>query len=449
MREATQWWNEWAGARRPWLLLGDGPSRTRQGEFDLSPYCTVALNGAAKQAQAEVVVVTDAQALQAAPISGAPFVLMPDPFPAENGGTRPLASLVEETPALKAAETDGRLVRCDAAATGGGAAGVIGLLGALGAKHIRTLGVDDGTGPTPDAVREAEGIGKAIQKYDLYCGPLTSEVPARLFLGSDPSQALGAKVLEYSVRRHSTLTTQFDTMQHVHVPMPKDPNNQPRTQFSFHRFAIPKLAGYHGRALYVDADMLTFSDLRELWETPFGDATVLHAPPSAPNRPKQTSVMLLDCDRLSWDVDRIVQDLDAGRFNYEGLMRDMLLEPPGAVQEGLPIAWNSLEEYVPGQTRLIHYTDMKYQPWVSRRNANGALWIEALKDALADGFVTPAEVRQAVRDGYVRPSLVWQIRVRPERWPLFLKTLGPALDLRYKPHRGLRKRLSKAKIGIS
>ncbi len=443
MLSAIQWWNEWEGAKRPLLVLGDGPTLARRGEFDLDFYARIALSGAAEIGETDAIFFADweaarTQASQA--MRQARFLLVP------LAGSESAQS----TPALKDLDAQGRLIGYDAGAAGREGAGtLIHLLGTLGAKNIRTLGVDYGLAPTPEAGRLRDGIAAAIQKFGLSFGPLTAETPARIFIGADPSQMLGAKILEYSIRRHSTLTTEFDTMQQVAVPMPKNPQNQPRTQFSFSRFAIPALAGYHGRALYLDADMLVFGDLRELWELPFGDSTAMYAPPSNPARPKQTSVMLMDCDRLTWDLDAIVRDLDEERYDYDGLMRDMKLEPERAVQPRVPTAWNSLEEYVPGETRLLHYTDMKYQPWVSRRNPNGDLWVTALCDALQDGFVTLPEVKQAIRDGYVRPSLLWQLRVPPARWGWFRKNVAPVLDVRHKPHRGLRKRLKSAKIGIS
>ncbi len=61
--------------------------------------------------------------------------------------------------------------------------------------------------------------------------------------------------------------------------MPKDEPNRGRTGFSFSRFQIPKLAGYKGRALYLDADMQVFGDIAELWDIPFDDAQgAVHAP---------------------------------------------------------------------------------------------------------------------------------------------------------------------------
>jgi hypothetical protein len=474
MREAAQWWaeqNSGGGAGRPWLVLGDGPTLARRGEFDLSAYRTLALGpDVAREIPADAVLVRDADSLREAVGGGAQFVIAPHQLrDGRNGGDGDgptLGALLNDLPPLKALAEQGRLVAYDHVALIVAGAGLVGgdsrrsdaaeavwLLGALGAREVRTLGVDPvitDAGPTLESARQADAIAASINEFGLLAGPLTSEVPARIFIGSDPSQALGAKMLEYTTRRHSTLSTLFDTMQHVEVPMPKDPRNQPRTQFSFNRFAIPSLAGYRGRGLYVDADMQVFHDLRELWEMPFtGGAKAMYAPPSHPSRPPQTSVMLLDCANLKWDVKDIVRDLDEGRYDYEGLMRDMKLEPEGAVQSLLPPVWNSLEEYVPGKTRLLHYTDMKTQPWVSRRNPNGDLWVEALRDAIREGFVSTDEVRQAVSDGYVRPSLLAELKLEPAQRPLFRKVVGPLLDSRYKPHRQLRKRLSGAGIGIS
>ena len=459
MLDVTSWWTQFGGAERRWLILDSGPSLARRGEFDLSAYATVALGRAINEAAADVALIDDLDVVRdcgARIESSAGFLLMPlRPNQSGKPSERSLEASLDTIPVLKALNDQGRLIGYEAESPkAGGAADAVRLLGTLGARQIRTLGVDPNPAvpPTPisaEATRLADTIATAAQKFQLDFGPLTSETPARIFIGSDPTQMLGAKILEYSIRRHSTLSTVFDTMQTVKAPVPRDPQNQQRTEFSFSRFAIPSLSGYHGRALYLDADMLVFQDLRELWELPFDGATVMHAPPSNPSRPKQTSVMMMDCDRLRWDLGSIIGDLDEGRYKYDDLMQNIALEPSGDVRDSLPTVWNSLEEYVPGKTRLIHYTDMKTQPWVSRRNPHGELWVQYLRDAVRDGFVTVADVREAVQNGFIRPSLLWQLRVAPQRWPRFLKTAGPVLDIRYKPHRGLRKRLSRAKIGIS
>ena len=443
MREAAEWGARDGGPERRFLILGDGPTLARAAEFPLTEYRILALSPSALAApglptdfKADVLWIPDANAaasLTAGRTARVNAVLAP-------------RALIGASPVLQSLAEAGRLFAYGAAhptPDAPDAAKALYQLAALGAKEIRTLGVDFGPEPTPDAVRKADAIALVIQKFGLNCGPLTSEVPARIFIGSDPSQALGAKILEYSIRKRSTLTAVFDTMQSVPVPQPRDPKNQPRTQFSFSRFVIPALAGYRGRALYLDADMLTFSDLRELWEMPFGDANVMYALPEDPSRPKQTSVMLLNCERLKWDIEKIVADLDEGRYDYEGLMRDMRLEPEFAVQPNIPPMWNSLEIYVPGKTRLLHYTDMKYQPWVDRRNPHADLWVDTLREALDTGFVTQTELEEAVQDGYVRPSLLWELRTPQSRRRNVRALLGPLLDVRYKPHSALRTRLKK------
>ena len=42
-----------------------------------------------------------------------------------------------------------------------------------------------------------------------------------------------------------------------------------------------------------------------------------------PNRIPQFSVMLLDCGKLDWSINKIVEMLDKGLLNYESLMFDI------------------------------------------------------------------------------------------------------------------------------
>lgn len=270
---------------------------------------------------------------------------------------------------------------------------------------------------------------------------------ARIFIGTDPSQAIAAKLLQFSFRRTSSLPLAFDTMESVRWPFPKDPKNQPRTEFSFNRFAIPKLAGYQGRAMYVDADMLVFKDVAELWSLPFDGATVLYAPSSNPARPKQFSVMLLDCDRLRWDPATIVPGLDAGRYDYDQLVGDVCLEPEADVRPALPVEWNSLDVHVPGRTALLHYTHMETQPWVHARHPHGDLWVATLVEAIEAGVVDRAEVDDAVARGWARPSLPRQLRTGRAAWPAFTRTIAPLLDMGFKPHRALRERQRRVRQG--
>jgi len=236
------------------------------------------------------------------------------------------------------------------------------------------------------------------------------ETPIRVYVGSQDAQLVPVKVLEHSIRRHTALPVEVFALHHANIefPQPRDARNRPRTPFSFQRFYIPQLAGYHGRAIYLDSDMQVFRDIGELWSLPFGGADLLSAwELEGSSRRPQFSVMLLNCDELRWDLPKIVEALDRGELTYETLMYEMKVAP--RFQAAIDPSWNSLERYVAGTTGLLHYTDMTRQPWVSRDNPLGHLWVRGLIDAIAQGAIDRALVESHVREGHLRPSLLWQL----------------------------------------
>jgi hypothetical protein len=227
---------------------------------------------------------------------------------------------------------------------------------------------------------------------------------------------LAVKVLEFSIRAHTSAGVVVFPLHEASIefPMPRDPKNRPRTPFSFQRFYIPALQHYQGRAIYLDSDMQVFRDITELWNLPFAGADLLAArEPGESSRKPQFSVMLLNCDELKWDLTEIVAALDRGELTYETLMYDMAVARN--VRAAIDPSWNSLERYVPGQTGLLHYTDMPTQPWVSLDNRNGYIWIRDLIAAVDAGFISREYVKQHIDKGYVRPSVLYQLDNRLER----------------------------------
>jgi hypothetical protein len=77
-------------------------------------------------------------------------------------------------------------------------------------------------------------------------------------------------------------------------------------------------------------------------------------------------------------------------------------------------AWNSLERFVEGRTALLHYTDMHTQPWVSRSNPLGYLWVRDLCEAIDMGLIAEEYLRECARKGFIRPSLLYQVEHRIE-----------------------------------
>ena len=240
--------------------------------------------------------------------------------------------------------------------------------------------------------------------------------PMRVFVGTDDSQIVATKVLEYSIRKHASGPVEFHGMTADRMPLPRDKKNKPRTGFSFCRLTIPQRCGYQDRGLYLDADMLVFTDIAELWRIPFGDQTVLCTwqgqPPEAwRNNPsfktgRHYAVMLLDCERLHWDIRDIVRGLDEARYSYQQLMYDMCIVAPEAIDHRLAPEWNSIENYEAGRTKNIHYTVVPTQPWKCRTNPHGAIWDQHLTEAIAKGVVTRDDIESGVEAGYVHADLL-------------------------------------------
>jgi hypothetical protein len=275
----------------------------------------------------------------------------------------------------------------------------------------------------------------------------------RIFVGADRSQQLAVSVLEYSINRHTSAKVQVVPMMDLPITQPRDPRNGQRTGFSFSRFCIPKLAGYKGKAIYMDADMLVFRDIRELWSIPFDGAKVViqqevkfqeetTAKAGAPKkRKKQCAVMLLDCDRLDWHVEDIIGGMDRGEYDYEELMYDLCILREQDIKYGVPFEWNSLEHW-DSDTRLIHYTDVYTQPWSAVTNPFGYLWFAEVRRMLEEGALDIAALQKEIDLGYFRPSLLRDLRWR-HRLPKFML---PAWDARnaaadrragYVPHKAV------------
>ncbi len=248
--------------------------------------------------------------------------------------------------------------------------------------------------------------------------------PVRVFVGSDASQDLAVDVLAYSIRQHTDLQVEVTSMSDLTLPEPNDIRQGSRTNFSFTRFAIPSLCNYRGRAIYMDADMQVFKDIEQLWNLPFEGEEKIQILEEIPDefqpkdgqvgapkkRKKQSSVMLLECERLDWVAEDIIAGLD-GHYTYDQLLSEICILKPEEIGWRVPWVWNSLETYIEGTTALTHYTDMFTQPWASHLNPIGWVWIEEVKRMLADGTLQWDQLEKEVELGHFRPSLLAELRM--------------------------------------
>lgn len=431
------------GRDREFLVLGKGPTFARRTEFDLSSYVTISLNHVVEEQSVDIAHMIDFDVAQACAESigkNARWLLMPrHPHLVFQPSLLSLSDFVRTVPALKQLEGEGRIIQYDLTGPGDpsrrsieveffSSEAAVEIAARLGASRIRTLGIDGGTryaasfSAMNDTTRLANGqptfsrqfsrLQEVADRHDVTVEALIS--PLKVFVGAQERELIAAQVLEYSIDQHAT-----EPVQVIHLPAvsqrPRDKRNHQRTPFSFSRFLIPELMGYRGRGLYLDSDMQVFDDITRLWEIPMGEAHVLCTNQTfipeqwrdnADFHPgRQFSVMMLDCDRLDWNIDEVIHALDSGRLTYEQLMFEMGLVESDRVSDRLPEEWNHLEHYIPGRTKLIHYTAVPTQPWKSDKNPNGPLWEAAFGAALRAGYVDPTLVSRHIRAGHVRSSL--------------------------------------------
>lgn len=450
-------WFQSSGIDRnqPWLLFGKGPSFSKRRLFDLSQYNTLSLNHAVCEQPVKVAHMIDLDVVDDcadAIDKYAEFLVLPwVPHVNCTLGSRNLAEIVQDHPFLRRMDEQNRLLWYNLSASWYGPSAAqlrcgdspvvsvvffsseaaLNLLALAGVHRLQSLGIDGGAtyskefedlkdktllknGHESFDIQFAE-IAKIIMRTGIDYAPLDIESPIRVYVGSMEAQMLPVKVLEYSIRKHASMNVEVLPLHlsGIDVPTPKDSKNYPRTPFSFQRFLIPALAGYRGKAIYIDSDMLVLKDIRNLWSLAFNEADLLSAwQLENSTRSPQFSVMLLNCASLKWNIRSIIEELDKGNLSYEELMYKMSVAKN--IRTAIDPVWNSLEQYEEGVTALVHYTDMNTQPWVSSKNSIGYLWVRELIEAIDNGFITLDYVRNQVNKGHVRPSLLYQIECHVE-----------------------------------
>lgn len=447
MKSFFDWFeNRYPNKDNAWLILGKGPSFSKLSEYNSEKYHKLSLNHAVREIKVEIAHIIDLDVLEHLGdvlLKNAEMLVMPWHPHVHNKPSRSnLEQLVANNKILQQLADEGRLLwyNLSTSKTHNSIAPVVNvkyfsaeaavnLLAMAGVRHIRSLGIDGGSSYSNNFRdlkektllsngrtsfnEQFKEIAKTIFKMNIDYAPLNIDHPVRVFVATTEAQMLSVKVLEYSIKRHTSITSIVTPLHTtgIEIPLPVDPEKRPRTPFSFQRFLIPEVMKWNGRAIYLDSDMQIFDDLKNVWTLPFNGSQVLSvSEPSETGRRPQFSVMLIDCASLDWNIADIVRNLDRDNLSYKELMVEMKVAKK--ISPDIDPRWNSLERYEPGLTSLIHYTDMNTQPWVSTKNPLGWVWVEELFRAIDDGFITVDYVESHIKEGWVRPSLIWQINNR-------------------------------------
>jgi len=191
---------------------------------------------------------------------------------------------------------------------------------------------------------------------------------------------LGAIVAEYALRRNSHHNDRFDIriMNYEDIPVFREREAEPFLRaggkrvwvrndlqsFTPSRFLPPQLMGYSGRAVVIDPDVFAVGDVWELLSRDMHGKAIMCRPKSG-NKGKRgclaTSVMLLDCAKLAhWKFEEQFNAMFEFKRDY---MKWVCLKYEDPDTIGLfENEWNDFD-HLTGQTKMLHTTKRKHQPW--------------------------------------------------------------------------------------
>ena len=249
---------------------------------------------------------------------------------------------------------------------------------------------------------------------------MNSQTRIRVFIGSGEASRIERKTAIYSLRKNSKRELDVYVFNGTHnsvqlndgepflAPMSLRVKYQNITEFSLYRYLIPELCDYQGRAIYIDSDTVCLSDIGELLDTPMGDADFLARRDTNPDEERWgLSVMLIDCQRCRFDLEMVVDEIDAGLYSltdFSWMGPRFLAYHPYKIGQ-LDPAWNTFDQ-CDSRTNLIHYTNLYMQPWKYPNHPYGELWFNYFNEAMAEGYVTAEDIRLSMIRSYIRRDLL-------------------------------------------
>jgi hypothetical protein len=287
-----------------------------------------------------------------------------------------------------------------------------------------------------------------------------------VFIQSNAKQSIGAIVSAYSMKRNSAHANDFDVtiINQEDYPFFRSRDGQTykrhgvtRTwnegdlqSFTLTRFLPPQLMKFKGRALIVDPDVFAAGDVWELLTCHMQGKAVLCRGSKFKNGAFASSVMLLDCAKLThWDVEKGFNELFEGKRDYHEWI-SLLLEDRSTIGAFADV-WNDFDRLTP-ETKLLHNTRRRTQPWKSglpvdytptefvpiigwimraRRKLFGdhgllgryarhpdrnqeAFFFGLLRECVAKGLINSSVLREAMAHNYIRHDALDVMANTPE-----------------------------------
>lgn len=198
----------------------------------------------------------------------------------------------------------------------------------------------------------------------------------RIFIGWDSRFPEPAEVLRHSLLEHASIPLDIRYLKLDELDLNRVHDPRASTEFTYSRFLVPYLCGFKGKAVFMDNDMLCFSDVKELDDLdmkglalrvvkhdyqPGNTVKMYGCEQTSYPRKNWSSMMLMNCEKLSlWTKEVVATETGAYLHRFQDIPDDQIGE--------IPNTWNTLD-WMDETTRLIHYT-------------NGGPWFEAYRDHL-------------------------------------------------------------------
>ena len=202
-----------------------------------------------------------------------------------------------------------------------------------------------------------------------------------VFIHTNHKQIVGALVAEYALRRNSNNNDKFDVriIRHEDYPFFREHEgrlylrdgvkrpwfNDDLQSFTPLRFMPPEFMGYQGRAVVIDPDIFAVGDVWDLLSRDMHGKAIMcrrrAGPKGAVDRCLASSVMLLDNEKLThWNVADTFERMFTFEQDYQPwiCLKDEPRETIGLLEN----VWNDFDK-LDGETRMIHNTRRRTQPW--------------------------------------------------------------------------------------
>ena len=248
---------------------------------------------------------------------------------------------------------------------------------------------------------------------------MQSQTPVRVFIGSGEASLLERKTLIYSLRKNTrreldiyVFNGTHNAIEHNDEPpvlanMPLWIKYKNYTEFSNYRWLIPAICEHKGRAIFLDSDMVCLADIGKLFDTEMEDCAMLAKAEAYKGKKSWgMSNILFDCSKCHFDLEKIFHEVDQGQFtntDFHQMSPAFLAKHPFTLGK-LDSNWNSFD-HVDESTMLIHYTNLRTQPWKFSGHPHEALWFKYFNEARKSGLITNSDIDKTLARAYARQDI--------------------------------------------